>query len=508
MIAAPGSTLWLLRHELRLNLRGFLARRSRGGRRGALFLGLTIVLICLVAGVPLGLLLRRAQVAATPVVAVVTDVVLGGIFLLMLSQTLYAATDALYDRADLDLLFSSPLQPRRVMTVRFLGVAATVSAVFAGFISPLLLPVALIGHPAWLSVYPVLLALGLTATAAGLALSAALFRLIGPRRTRTVGQVLAAIIGAGLFLFSQSRNILGAQGSASLAQSAARLAAGPGYRPPPFADWPLRAMLGDPLPLGALTLGGAAIFLVVANVLGRSFAADAAAAAGASAGSSRRPRRSARPFAEGPLRATFVKELRLLARDPALIAQVLLRVLFLVPLGAILLRQAGTHQGLLLPASVGALCLIASQIAGSLAWIVISGEDAPDLIAASPAPPRLVDRAKLAAALAPLAVLMAPIVLPLIVLSPWAGVAASLGASASAVATALLNLWWQRPGKRSEFRQRRSSSWFVTTAEALLGLLISGAAGLLAARSPWAAAPALAAAGGLLLLRRDPRSGT
>jgi len=67
----------------------------------------------------------------------------------------------------------------------------------------------------------------------------------------------------------------------------------------------------------------------------------------------------------------------------------------------------------------------------------------------------------------------------------------------------LLNTWWQRPAKRSEFRNRRNTSWFVTVAELGLGLLIGGATGLFAAGQPWGLFPAFLAAGTLLALRRD-----
>ena len=68
----------------------------------------------------------------------------------------------------------------------------------------------------------------------------------------------------------------------------------------------------------------------------------------------------------------------------------------------------------------------------------------------------------------------------------------------------LLNLWWQRPGKRSEIpRRQRSSSWFVTLAELLLGVLIAAATGLLAAGFfGWAIIPAVLALAGTMMLRR------
>jgi hypothetical protein len=53
------------------------------------------------------------------------------VFTLMLSQTLSASSEALYERNDLDLLFSSPIGPAKVLFVRSLGVAGGVMTIFA-----------------------------------------------------------------------------------------------------------------------------------------------------------------------------------------------------------------------------------------------------------------------------------------------------------------------------------------------------------------------------------------
>ena len=114
----------------------------------------------------------------------------------MLSQTVVAAVDAFYQRGDLDLLLSSPLSPTRILVVRALAIAVNPAMVFAALATPFLLPAAFLGHPELLASYGVIVSISLTATAAGLALAIVLFRLIGPRRTRTVAQILAALVGA------------------------------------------------------------------------------------------------------------------------------------------------------------------------------------------------------------------------------------------------------------------------------------------------------------------------
>src|SRR5665213_3683617 len=86
--------------------------------------------------------------------------------------------------------------------------------------------------------YGVLASLALTASALGLALALGLFRLIGPKRTKTVGQVLGALIGAGFFITSQIRNMVGGGRAASLWSEAVSAAVAGGLRLPEPATWP------------------------------------------------------------------------------------------------------------------------------------------------------------------------------------------------------------------------------------------------------------------------------
>ena len=250
MIGKPASTLWLLGHELRM------ARRRRFGRRGKqsnrwLMLAFTIgvpLFLTVAAGIPLGRVLSDVEVTPTPVASAVAAFMTLSLFTLMLSQTLSAAVDALYERADLDLLFSSPLKPAKVMAVRFLGVAASVFWIFGYFLTGPLVAIAVQGHLPWLAGLVVLFALALASAGTGLLLAWGLFRVLGPRRTRTVAQIMAAVIGAAFFLAAQMRNILGKGQSESVMATIMRLARDPHVQILGL-DWPLRATMGEPLSL-------------------------------------------------------------------------------------------------------------------------------------------------------------------------------------------------------------------------------------------------------------------
>lgn len=500
-ILPQGSTAWLLAHEMRLTWRSTFARRG-GSMRGLIILLVAVALFTAFAGVPLGLALRRFEVPISPFTILIADLALAGIASLMLSQTLSSAAEALYQRGDLDLLFSSPLAPRKTLTVRFLALALNVFLTVALLISPVLAPVALIGHPAWLAVYPVLAATALASAALGLLIAMGLFAVIGPRRTRTIAQVMSALIGAGFFLASQAQSIMGGQRASGAWGRAKALAADPDFRLPPLADWPLRAMLGEVAPLVALVGGATLLFFAVSTWLGGRFAADAQAASGADSAAAHKPGGRVK-FVGSAFAAVVRKELRLIWRDAALISQVLLRLLYMLPLGFFLVRSAGAQDSIALPGGAGGLAFLAGQVSGSLAWIAISAEDAPDLLASAPTSSRVFRWAKLTAAFLPMALLLAPFLGVLVWFSPITGLAATAGCAAAAVSSGLINIWYQKLGKRSDFRRRRGSSWFATLAEAMNAGLIAVATGFLAAGSIWALAPAILALLMLAGLRRS-----
>lgn len=496
----PASTPWLLAHELRLAWRGFLAGR-KGRGPGALIAFVILGAMLVAGGVAMGLGLRGVEVPMVPLAVVLVDLALAVILTLMLSGTLAGAADALYERGDLDLLFSSPLAPRKVLFVRALGLAVNAGLWFMVPAVLLLTPSIVLGHPAWLGVFAVLAAAALGASGLGLLLAMALFALIGPRRTRTVAQVMAALIGAAFFLASQYRNLMGKQASESLFARIALDAREGRIRPPPLADLPLRAALGEPIPLLILVAIGVGIFLFAAQALGRRFADAAAATQGAETRKSAKG--PTRAFAAGPFQATVRKELRLISRDAALLSQVLLRVLYMVPLALVLARSASHMPVWALAGPAAAVTFLAGQVAGSLVWITVSAEDTPDLLALAPAGMGVLRRAKLVAALLPVAVLLAIPIGVLAWYAPLAGLWTAIGAALTAWTAGLIGVWRQRPGKRADFRRRRSGSLLAALAELIVAALIGGATALaVAGWLVWALIPLIVAGALMMALRR------
>src|SRR4029078_6824847 len=103
------------------------------------------------------------------------------------------------------------------------------------------------------------------------------------------------------------------------------------------------------------------------------------------------------PFRNGSRpQALRRKEFLLLKRDPWLSSQSWMQLLYLVP-PALLLWRSFSDSSAAIALITPVIVMAAGQLAGGLAWLTISGEDAPDLVATAPLPTHPVARAQLAA---------------------------------------------------------------------------------------------------------------
>jgi ABC-2 type transport system permease protein len=110
--------------------------------------------------------------------------------------------------------------------------------------------------------------------------------------------------------------------------------------------------------------------------------------------------------------------------------------------------------------------MAAGQLAGGLAWLTISGEDAADLVATAPLPASRVIRAKIEVVLIAIGVVFAPLVLALGFASPSQALVTAIGVIIGAASATSIQLWFRVQAKRSQFRRRQTSSRLATFAEA------------------------------------------
>jgi ABC-2 type transport system permease protein len=183
------------------------------------------------------------------------------------------------------------------------------------------------------------------------------------------------------------------------------------------------------------------------------------------------------------------KEWILLRRDPWLASQTLTQLLYLIPPALLLSRNFGQTTGTLVVV-VMVLVTVGGQLAGALAWLAISGEDAPDLVTAAPVGAGAVSRAKVEAVLGAVALVLAPLVIGFALFSAYHALAAAIGIAVAAASTIRIQMWFRAQARRSNFRRRHTSSRIATFAEALSSFSWAAAAGLAAAGTWFAAASA------------------
>jgi ABC-2 type transport system permease protein len=182
----------------------------------------------------------------------------------------------------------------------------------------------------------------------------------------------------------------------------------------------------------------------------------------------------------------------LLRRDPWLVSQTLMQLLYLLPPALLLWRSFDTGIGALV-LLVPVLVMAAGQLAGGLAWLAISGEDAPDLVATAPVTERLAMRAKSEAVMGSVAVVFVPFAVVLALASPFHMLVAATFVAVAAYSATRIQLWFRAQARRTQFRRRHTSSRLATYAEALASIAWASTAGLAAAGTWIAAIPALGA---------------
>jgi ABC-2 type transport system permease protein len=385
-LTGPGSTLWLVRHDLRLAGR---ALRSAGRRKRRIVSGvlLSVVVLLHLVGFAAAPFLARMHDVARPGTLLVGSIALGGAFTLFLSKAITEATDSLFQRGDLDLLLSSPLPMRRVLTSRLLAIAINAGFLPLLLVLPLVNGMVLRGEFAWVGLYPVQICLSLIAASLGAGLTFGLLATVGPRWTRIAARALATLFGAASFFATQARLLLPEQ-----MRTRAWDTLLPGTMPAGPQWWPARAALGDAGPMLVL------LAIAVVGVVGVSAALGQAYGAGVMSNLAL-PRATrtggvARRFGATPFGALLHKEWRLLLRHPGLGAQLFYQFFFLLP-GALALRDVhanGWHS------SAGVVFLTAmmtGRITKVIATGPFEGDQAATLALSAPVTPARVVRAKL-----------------------------------------------------------------------------------------------------------------
>jgi ABC-2 type transport system permease protein len=496
-VSRQASLAWLAGHELRLGWRDWVALVTAGGRTRArtAFIALAVIVIFMHAFAYWSVATYADANLASDTAALVG--ITGTLLLslsLLLSQAMESVTRAFYSRSDLDLILTAPASARKIFAVRMgrIAMAAVAIAMLLG--APFINVLIALGGARWLAAYGVVVAMGAAATAAALALTIALFRIIGAKRTRLVAQIVAAVIGAAFVIGLQVAAIFSA---GNLSRFTALQSDWMLQHAPDTASafwWPARAVLGDCIALAAVFVFAMAMLALTIAVFSRRFGEHAVAAAGVSVATVRQRRRALAFQRRSPGRTLRHKEWALLQRDPWLISQTLMQVLYLLPPALLLwvtFRTGHDAFVLLIPVIV----MAAGQLAGGLAWLTISGEDAPDLVSTAPIAGKRILLAKIEAVIGMIALIFTPMVIFLAFDSGFAAMVCALGVLAAAAAATAIQLCFRVQARRSHFRRRQTSSRLATFAEAFSSIAWAGTAALASAGLWQAVGPAIVALG-------------
>lgn len=490
MRGRPGSSWWLLQHELRMFRFNHGARTKKRGW----FLPLLGIFWLSMHGVAFALLDKLPSLPASmlTLLAMGMTAVLIILGTFMFSSGLKSSVDSLFERGDVDLLLSSPLPSDSIFTVRLGAITISVASVYLFLVSPVVNVGLFIGHAGWLAAYIVIVAWASICCSLSMLLTLLLVRVLGARKTRVVAQVLSAIAGALMFLLAQAQNIFQLYSPEALQSLTARLVTSHGALVPDSVLWaPGRAVMGHGAPLLGLAAVAVALFFFTVHFTHGFFVRGLQQAVSTVRVQKQRVGTRQGQFGRHLLEVVVRKEWKLIARDPHLISQVLLQLLYLLPVGFMVLRAE--HQTA--PGLAAALAMLAAGLTSSLTWIIVSAEDAPDLLQASPAAARVIRLAKLAAATIPVLLLMALPLLWSLSQRPLTGLLMCFTVVGAIFSAALIGLWQGRPAPRGNFKKRGKANLVGTILELVssLGWAATGFILILATRpgqsgydAPWA----------------------
>jgi ABC-2 type transport system permease protein len=159
------------------------------------------------------------------------------------------------------------------------------------------------------------------------------------------------------------------------------------------------------------------------------------------------------------------KEWVLLRRDPSLMTQVAKQMMMMVPAMLVVWNLSSLTYAWL------GLVLLVGQLAGALAWLAVSTEEAADLLATAPVRRSDVLSAKLQSALIPVAVIMAVPLAAAWTLGVWPGFTILAVSAGCAYATALYHVRHGQPAKRGDLMRRGDPKQLHGLVELGIGLV-------------------------------------
>jgi ABC-2 type transport system permease protein len=447
----------ILRNDLLLFWRGLSGGKLR-------WLGSNAILIALFAGFHLLSIAFFWVLHRFPTLEL-ESLVWGLFAFAMLGAAANQVIAVVFERADFDFLLSSPVSPRAILWARLAAIALSSFLSVGLFLTPLIDGMVIGLSRRYLAAFAVWALLALVVGSLAFWITLALVRWLGVRRARTIAQIVAVLLGMGVFILFQAQNFMPPSQRGAFLGKVGHVAAQLGF------SQIARAGRGEIVPLAGL----AALALGFSVMTGRQLARLLVTGVQA-ADESRGPRpgpAGRHRWSSGLFRAAFLKDLRLTVRDPLLLAQILPSVLYLVP--AVMPFWRSLQLRALAPAGLG----LTSQLALSLCLVSAWGEECWDLIRMSPVRETEIRNAKIAAALAPSMALAVLCSVGLVIAGfPGLAVLTVLMSAACGWGCARLAISEIRPTPRKDLLRRGGRTGRTWRFYAGMFLTLLGAAGL------------------------------
>lgn len=442
-----GSALWLMGHELRLAWRAG-EQKTRWAR---LVLFGFLLLMMSGAGIPMGYALRGQELQLNGIFPIAAAAAFGFISIMSFATSLSFTAASFVDRGDIDLLLSSPMPMRRLLTVRLAATAIRSLGLWLLLFGPPFIAIACLAGPRWLNGLLLLADGGLIGTSLSSWLAVGLFRLMGPKQVKTTTTIITSLSGLSMGLVPTLFNLRfnGPERAQKIDTLVGYTSSLPGFSADGAVSLPARALLGEFGAAASLFLAAAALFMLTTWLLAPSFSQIAVRGdpqSRPSAGNA-----PLRGFGGSLFRQLLVKNYRLLLRNHALLLQILARTIAFIPLLVINFSHVGSSLDLAQVA--GALTLVLGQAGGATVWSFIIAETQPDLLASSPHPASLFRLSRLTAGLLPALVLVIAAAAMMTPHSAFAGLAVLIIGTASCLSSAAIN------SMSKPVASRRSGGW-------------------------------------------------
>jgi ABC-2 type transport system permease protein len=440
-----GTLPWLLQHELRLWWRNFSGKWIIIG-----VMALFGILTTLMVTVWLSLTTISDRIRHLMFSGPIPDVLLwaaGGTCLFLFTVSLLSAINQslamMFERSDLDLLISSPVSTKTVLTSRLLGLAIENFLGSCLFIVPLTLIATLLGFIRLLGIYLALFAICTITSSLAILINLTLVKLLGARNARIISQFIGYIVSIGFFLLSQSSTLFTEQ------FQAASVWWGQATRPNYFfhsQSWiwlPAKAIFSDFPSLMFIIISSALMLWLTVEISHFAFVKGTQQSLTTK---KNQPQSNKKARFQNNFNWVFLlKEWRSIIRNPYILSRLLYAIIAFVPL-MILTFQKNNDQSTdrILAILAMGIPLVGATFTSTLGPICFSAEEAPDLLKSSPLPSNHLRWLKLLAVLIPGWLIAAPLFV-ILVLRGGAWFSTGMIFLLATTCHAILSLWSSQP---------------------------------------------------------------